>query len=406
MISPLVFVLQTLIALAVPYGLWRLLRLHGIVPWVVIQILVGVLLGPSFFGRIAPEAHAFLFSPPSVAAISGLATIAVLMFGFVTGLHFEPSVLHGRGRAFAGIALAGIATPFALGALAGFAIVRTNPEHLGLLGNTAAFAVAIGICTAVTALPVLALIIKEMRLLKEQLGQTAIALAALNDVALWIGLAGLMAALTAADEGAWAVARIAALSLLYVLAARHVVHPLLHRMLGEATKDSLGDGALIAVLLVGIASAAVSQAIGLHYVLGAFLGSLLIPAKLRAPILDKLEAGTIILLMPFFFVVTGTKVRFDYASGEVLLLFAAFTAAAVAGKLAGTSLPARLAGHSWREGLALSALLQSKGLLELVVASTLYDAGVIGRDVFSALVLMALFCTILAAPMARLFLRR
>jgi len=182
MTATLVFLIQALFIIALPFVVARFLRLRGVVPIVVVQIVGGIALGPSLFGRISPEFHRLLFDPATLTPLSGIASIAILFFGFITGLHLETATFHGRGRAFGLVAVASVAVPTVAGFLAGLWIVARFPEEIGPGINPAAFAAAIGIATGVTALPVLGAILHEMKLLGQRIGDLALGLAAVNDV--------------------------------------------------------------------------------------------------------------------------------------------------------------------------------------------------------------------------------
>src|SRR5215475_5301655 len=188
----LIFLLQAFVIVSVPLALSRLLRLSGVVPLVVIQILLGIALGPSLFGRVAPDAYAMLFNATTLAPLSGAASIAVLFFGFITGLHVDTDAIRGKGAAFTATAAASIIVPTSLGMLGGLLIGVRHPAVLGAHANLPAFAAAVGICLGVTALPVLGAILREMGLLGQRIADVALGLAAVNDAALWVRLGALM----------------------------------------------------------------------------------------------------------------------------------------------------------------------------------------------------------------------
>src|SRR5580765_1114139 len=190
--ADLIFIVQALVILVLPVAIWRVLRLGGAVPLVVVQILVGIALGPTLFGRLAPDTYHLFFNPATLTPLWGVASIAVLLFGFVTGLHLEPRAFLGRGRAFALVALASVAVPTAAGFFGGLWIAARQPAELGGSVNTMGFAIAIGICIGVTALPVLGAMLREMDLLGRRIGNYALGIAAVNDAALWLLLGGLM----------------------------------------------------------------------------------------------------------------------------------------------------------------------------------------------------------------------
>ena len=196
-----VFLAQGLVILVLPVALWRFLRLRQVVPLVCIQILVGIALGPSLLGRIAPGVQGLLFNPVALTPFSGIAAIAVLLFGYITGLHFEPAAHLGRGRGFALIATASVAVPTAAGFLGGLWIASDLPGEIGQGVTPFGFAAAIGICIGVTALPVLGAILGEMDLLGNRIGDIALGVAAVNDGALWLLLCGLMTVLSGNAAG-------------------------------------------------------------------------------------------------------------------------------------------------------------------------------------------------------------
>src|SRR5690242_2189704 len=187
-----IFILQALAIVALPVLVWRALRLRGAVPLVVVQILLGIALGPTLFGRLMPETYHLFFNPGTLTPLWGVASIAVLLFGFVTGLHLDPADFLGRGRAFAVVAGASVALPTAAGFLGGLWIAARQPAELGVGVGPVEFATAIGICIGVTALPVLGAILREMDLLGRRIGNYALGIAAVNDAALWLLLGGLM----------------------------------------------------------------------------------------------------------------------------------------------------------------------------------------------------------------------
>ena len=407
-ISPeLVFLTQALVILALPVALWRYLRLREAMPLVCIQILVGIGLGPSLFGRLAPELHGLLFDSATLTPLSGIATIAVLLFGYVIGLHFEPAALLGRGRGFAVIATSSVMVPTAAGFLGGLWIASILPGEVGPGVGAFAFAVAIGCCVGVTALPVLGAILGEMNLLGRRIGELALAVAAVNDATLWLLLSGLMTMLAGRSPGNPGLVVTLCGSLLYLAAMLFVMRPALARLTPRLMRQGrMSEQGLAAVCVIALGSAMVSQALGLHYIFGAFVAGTVMPRDLRQLLLDRLQLFTLAILMPFFFTITGLRASIDFGSFGFLVMTVTTTALAVLGKVGGTTVAARLAGESWRTAFALGALVQTKGLTELVLLTVLRDRGVISADAFSALTLMAVLTTLLATPLARLALGR
>jgi Kef-type K+ transport system membrane component KefB len=401
------FLVLALAVVVLPVAVLRFSGLKGLVPLVVVQILVGIALGPSVFGRLAPDLFQTFINPASLASLSGIASIAVLIFGLITGLHLGPDILRDNGRVFSAVAAARVMVPAALGCLAGFWILARHPGELPPGISPAEFAAAIGICIGTSALPVLGAILREMDLLGSRIGHLALGIAGINDVALWILLSVLLTA--RAGQMAGGPVGLATLLLvpLYLVIMWRVARPLLGRMVGARMRDgTAGERALAVVGAVTIASALATEAMGLHYIIGAFVTGAVMPENLRKPILDRLQVLTVALLMPFFFALTGLRTLVDLGSPAFLEVFFIATAVAVVGVVGATAVAARLAGASWPFALGLGALLQTKGLMEVIVLTILLDAGIISANVFAALILMAVASTALAMPLARLMLTR
>lgn len=387
-----------------PWLLWRVPAVRRVAPLAVVQILAGVALGPSLLGRLAPEWHAALFRPPVLAALDGLATIGVLLYVFVSGLHLNLGALRSEARGLSALALGSFALPFALGLGVGAWVVGGGavPDAIGPRGDAALVVAAVAVCVAVTALPVLAAILREMELIATRLGQRALALAAVNDALLWLVLAALLAlaAGSAAD-----VLLTAGLAVLWLGLLALVARPLLARL--AAGGGAEGERMLVAGVATAIASAACAEAIGLGYIIGGFAAGVAVPMRARAALIARLEGVTATVLLPFFFMATGLKALIEPGSAAFLALLAVATAATFVGKIAGVALPARLAGREpWPQALALGVLMQAKGLMEVVVLAVLHDAGLIGGTLFSGMVAMAILCTVVTAPLTRAALAR
>ena len=379
----------------VPWVCRRSAVVRRMVPLAVIQILGGVLLGPSGLGSIAPGVYAALFPAPVLAAINGLAVVGVLLFVFVSGLHLDGERLRDGMRRLAGPAVGSIGLPLILGLGSGFWIAWTVPSAIGPNGCVTTTAVAIAICVAVTALPVLAAILREMEMIGGRLGQTALALAAMNDAALWLMLAVLLALSRGSAGDAMLVL---GLSAVWLAAMLVVVRPALGWMAGRGAREGT---MLVAALSVAFASATVADSFGLGYLIGGFVAGAVMPTRSRKALLGRLEPLTATALLPFFFVATGLKALIAPGSLVFLGMFVLLSLATIIGKVLGTAVPARRGGETWPSALALGALMQTKGLMEVVVLAVLLDGGLIGRSVFSALVAMAMLCTVLTAPMVR-----
>jgi Kef-type K+ transport system membrane component KefB len=403
--SGFIFLLQVLTVVVLPLAVLHVSRLKGFVPLVVVQILVGIVLGPSLFGRIAPEYYQLLFNSQALSQLSGIASVAVLFFGLISGLHLDLRAFRGNGRAFTIVAAASVIVPTGLGFLAGLWIAQHRPEVLGERGTAVQFAAAFGICTGVTALPVLGAILHEMDLLGSRIGHLALGIAGFNDVALWILLGFLLTSVAGhGAEGLGAFLPIVVLPI-YVALMANLLTPLLRRvMLPRMKNGEIDENGLAVVCAVTIGSALITQSLGLHYILGAFVAGAIMPEETRKAILNKVQVMTLGLLMPFFFLLTGLRTLVELGSAVFLEVVLLATVVASVGKIGGTAMASKMVGESWPHALGLGGLLQTKGLMEVIVLTTLLDAAIISRGVFSALVLMAVVSTALAMPLARMML--
>jgi Kef-type K+ transport system membrane component KefB len=382
---------QFLLVVPLPFVLFIGFGSRRLVPLAVMQVLIGIALGPSLFGRLLPRMSAEIFRPDTLAPLAGLASVAVLLFSFVSGLHLDISRLRGRASALSVVAMSSLMAPITAGALCGLWIATWDTVAGS---HPLAFALAIGICTSVTAMPVLGAILREMKLLNEHVGQMAFSLAAVNDAVLWVALTILLATAGISGASAW---RLLVLPV-YLAGMLFVARPLLARAAaGMLVNGQLKDAGLAVIGGVAIGSALLAEVTGIEFILGAFLAGALMPPVLRKPVLDRLESVTMTLLMPFFFTLTGLKTFIDPASSTFLGVLLLTTLVAVASKLLGTALAARWTGESWSDSLALGSLMQTKGLMEVVVLTIFRSAGLISPEIFSALV-----CTTLTMPMTAL----
>jgi Kef-type K+ transport system membrane component KefB len=253
---------------------------------------------------------------------------------------------------------------------------------------------------------VLGAILREMDLLGRPIGDYALGIAAVNDAVLWLLLAGLMTVLAGGTHDSLGLLVSLIGTPLYLAVMVRYVRPYLRHLTPYLLNDGrMNERALAAVCGVALGSAVVTQVLGLHYIFGAFVAGALMPRELRQLTLDRLQLVTIGILMPFFFMITGLRTFIDLGSSGVLVIMLLTTGLSVVGKLGGTMLAARLTGESWPTAFSLGALVQTKGLVELVVLTVLLDRGVISTSAFSALTLMAVITTLLAMPLARLGLR-
>jgi len=406
--STLIFLIQALAIVVVPAAILRFSGLKGKVPLVIVQIAAGIMFGPSVLGRLAPEFYARFFNPASLAAISGVASIAVLLFGLITGLHLGPEVFSEKGRMFSRVAAASLIAPTLLGCLAGYWLLERHPAELLPGVHPGEFAMSVGLAVGMTALPVLGMILKEMDQLGSFLGRLALAVAGLNDVVLW-GVFGVLLAthsLHAGGDVRNAMGLFAPLCVpLYLALMVWVARPLLLRWVTARMRNgAIDERALAVVIAATIVSGVLTELMGLDYTIGAFVTGVVMPHSLRKPILDRLEVLTVMFLMPFFFFATGLRTSIDPGQPAFVEIFFVATVVAVTGVWSSAALAARANGASWTFAAALGALLQAKGMMEVLILTVLLNVGIISSSAFAALVLMGVFCTAIAMPLAQFIL--
>lgn len=366
-------------------------------PQVMGEMVAGILLGPSVLGWFAPNVSAQIFPPQSLPALNALSQTGLLVFMFLVGLELNPKHLRGRGHAALVTSHASIIAPFLLGALLA---LRLYPRYSDDGVPFAQFALFMGAAMSITAFPVLARILTERNLLSTRVGAVTIACAAIDDVTAWCILAGVIAFVrTSAGGGLLLTFGGSALYALFMIfVARRALRGLeaYYHNRGRLTRD-----AVALVLLLVLASAWVTEWIGIHALFGAFLVGAVMP-KDKGFVHDlttRLMDFTLVLLLPLFFAFTGLRTRIGLLDDPSLWGDCAIVSlVAVAGKLGGSSLAARLSGLSWREAGALGVLMNTRGLMELVILTIGLDLGVISPTVFVMMVIMALATTFMTTP--------
>jgi Kef-type K+ transport system membrane component KefB len=391
-----VFLAQALVIVGAPYLFWHYLGLRSYVPLVVIQILCGILLGPSGMGTLVPEFWHDMFTKTSMAALSGLACLAVVLFSFLSGLHLDFGDLQRSKSGLALLSMGGVVVSVVFGSLAGAVIAALYPAEVGPSASSWRYALAIGVCLAVTALPVLSAILRESRLIDSRIGRQALACAAITDALLQLMLVVLVLNL-GGRTGVLEILTMPILGMIYLMGLVFVVRPFLARQL--SSESSLSETGTALVVGTAIASALLTDLMGFHYVIGGFAAGVIMPMEFRRAILDRLETVILVALLPFFFTFTGLKTGISDGSSAFIGMFLLVFSIAVPAKLLGTALPARWLGETWSDALTLGAMMQSKGLMEVIFLTVLYDAGVLKTNSFMALLLMALVTTAMAKPL-------
>jgi len=366
-------------------------------PTVIGEILAGIMLGPSLLGLYFPDATTFIFPVESLGNLQFLSQIGLILFMFIIGMELDIGVLKQRAGAAVFISNSSIVVPFVLGAgLAYFLYESFAPPEAGFLP----FALFLGIAMSITAFPVLARIVQERGITRTPMGMTAITCAAINDMTAW-GILAVVVAIANATAVSGALLTIL-LSFLYVAVMLFLVRPLLNKVaLKYTVRETISKAIVAVVLSTMLISAYITEVIGIHALFGAFMAGVIIPDNVRFKqiMAEKIEDVSLVLLLPLFFVYTGLRTQIGLLNEPGLWLTGLLVVAvAVTGKFAGSALAARYTGQSWKDSLSIGALMNTRGLIELIALNIGYDIGVLSPEIFTILVLMALVTTFMTGP--------
>ena len=389
------FLLQLLVVLLVAKGAGAVLRRFG-QPAVIGEMAAGLMLGPLLLGAVFPQAQQWLFAPASLGALGLVSQLGVLMFLFVAGAELDLSALRGRRRLALLVSHAGIALPFLLGVgVAWMLYPQHGPAGVGFTG----FALFMGIAFSITAFPVLLRILADRGITDTPLGQIAIACAALGDATAWALLALIVAAVQASGTGA-TLAQLAGVALLAAVMFGLVRPWMARQRIAPGTEGRW----LIGLLWLALACALATEMLGIHALFGAFLAGVVVArnAALRELLETRVAPFAMALLLPLFFAMTGLRMRPDALRADDLGLCLVVIALAAAGKLLSTFVAARGSGMGRADAWRLGALMNTRGLMELIVLNLGYDLGLIGDRLFAALVIMALVTTAMTGPLLNL----
>ena len=397
-------ILQLAIILSVSSAVgWAFTR--GGQPAVLGEMMAGILLGPSLFGLVAHKAFLFVFAPASLDALRLFSQIGVCIFMFAVGMELDLSQLRHSAHRFLVIGHSSILIPYLLGVVLALALYN-NYAQAG--ASFTPFALVMGISMSITAFPVLVRILQDRKLFHSKLGQIATLCAAIGDVTAWCILAFVVAIAGAANV------RTAFLSLalvaVYVAGMIFVVKPVLGRLLGQSLlhESEPTKGVLAVVLGTVLLSALSTEIVGIHALFGAFLAGIVMPTGggFRKKLVLRVEHFSSVLLLPLFFAFIGLRTQIGLldSSWDWIICLVIIVVATV-GKLGGTSLVSRIMKLPWRDSLQLGALMNTRGLMELIVLNIGYDLGILSLRIFTMLVIMALVTTIMTGPLLTFFER-
>ena len=395
-----VLLVQLIVILAVARVLGTLAR-RLLQPAVSGEILAGILLGPSLLGLLWPQTQGFLFPSESLATLKLLSQIGVILFMFVLGMELDIKQLRHKAGAAVLVSHASIVVPFFLGVVAALFVYQ---EFAPASVSFTPFALFMGVAMSITAFPVLGRILEDRDMVGSPLGVIALACAAVDDITAWCMLALVVALVKAEGLSHALVTLIMALTFVGVMI--WAVRPQIARVARVDLTAPLHAKSLMAGVLVFVFGAALAtEIIGIHALFGAFVAGLVMPhsAQLRDFLRLRLETVTAVFLLPLFFAYTGLRTQIDLLNDVTSWLWClGLIVVAIVGKVGGSMLAARWAGMSWRDAAALGVLMNTRGLVELIVLNIGYDLGILSPRIFTMLVLMALITTFMTGPLLTL----
>ena len=366
-------------------------------PRVVGEMTAGIALGPSLLGRFFPGASAYVFPAASITALTVLSQLGLLLFMFVVGLEVDLKRILKQRAAVVLISNFSIALPLALGLGLATALY---PQFAGPRVGFSSFSLFMGTAMSVTAFPVLARILKERNLLGTGLGTMAISCAAIDDISAWL----LLAILTAMVRSAQSWHRLAVTLLLLVAFVAAMLGPIRRAAsFFESLYQKYGTGVelMSSMVLIMLAASWTTERLGVHALFGAFMAGLVMPRRegMIAELVERIESLSLALLLPLFFALTGLRSHIDLLTGRSMWGYTvAIVATAVLGKLTGAALTARATGMNWKDSLGLGVLMNTRGLIELVILNAGLELGILSPQLFTMMVIMALVTTFMTTP--------
>jgi Kef-type K+ transport system membrane component KefB len=385
-----IFLIAMGIIYTVPYLIWRLLRTDYYAPLVVVQIIAGILLGPGILGKAFPAYYAFVFRPAVIAPLNGIAWWAVMLFVCVAGIELDLKKVWQHRRESGVAATLALGVPLLFGCVSALGLLRL-PGWIGAQAHAWQFVLGVGMACAVTALPILILLMEKLAILREPLGQRILRYASLDDVAIW----GVLAAILMD----WArVGRQAGFLLAFGFLAW-----LFRKLMPRLRAADRWYAALVWLLLCGWAA----DWSGLHFMVGAFLSGAVMDADwFERADMDRFRHTVLLAFMPVFFLSTGLRTNWSLGGSAVLLAAAVLLVASVAGKLLGLRIAGLVLGWPRAEAAIIGWLLQTKALIMIIFVNVLLDKNLISNETFTALLLMALASTMLTVPIVAPRLRQ
>jgi Kef-type K+ transport system membrane component KefB len=390
---------QIIVVLVIAALFRRLFRaIHQ--PPVMGEMIAGIVLGPSVLGLIYPDAMTFLFPTSSLETLRLLSQIGVVLFMFTVGMELNVQHVREKGSAAVMISHASIIVPFLLGTTLSLFLYR----ELATPGTSfSAFALFIGVAMSITAFPVLARVLEDRNMTHTLLGSMALTCAAVDDVTAWCMLALVIAIVR--STGLTSSALTVGLTLVFAVTMILLVRPQLARVIKDPDSQQHRRRLIPIILAFVLGCALITETIGIHALFGAFIAGVVMPpsTEFRIFLKDKLEAFGSYALLPLFFAFTGLRTQISLLNDwQGWLMCAVIIMVAIAGKLGGSMFMSRWAGMSWTQSFSVGVLMNTRGLVELVVLNIGYDLGILSGRIFAMMVLMALVTTFMTGPLLSL----
>lgn len=381
-----IFLIAMCIVFTLPYLIWRLGNTDYFAPLVVVQIITGILLGPGILGHVFPEYYQFVFAPAVVQSLSGIAWWAVMLFVFIAGIELDLSQAWAHRKESSITAGLAMLMPLILGALAALILVNggLGEGWMGAKGHTWQFVMGVAMACAVTALPILILLMEKMNILRQPIGQRILRYASLDDIAIWGVLALILMDWERVGKQVFFFFAFALLSVW------------VRRLMQKLPESDRWFAALIWLIVCAFGA----DWSGLHYMVGAFLAGAVIESKwFNQSHMDLLRHHVLLVMMPVFFLSTGLRTNWSMGGATVFLAAGLLLIAAVVGKLAGVHMAGKILKWQPGEASLIGWLLQTKALIMIIFANILLDKQIITSETFTALLLMAVMSTMLTTPM-------
>ncbi len=378
-----IFLIAMLIIFTVPYLVWRLFKTDYWAPLVVVQIVGGILLGPGVLGAAFPEYYQFVFNPQVIQSLNGIAWWAVMIFVWIAGVELDLKKAWESKRESSITAGLALGTPLVFGCIAAAGLLAFSDGWMGEKAMTWQFLLGVGMACAVTALPILILLMEKMDILRQPIGQRILRYASLDDIAIWGVLAIILMDWARVERQVIFLVGFVGLSYLF------------RKLMLSISESDRWYASFIWLAFIGLAA----DWAGLHFMVGAFLaGAVMDRDWFNHQDMDKLRYFVVMIIMPVFFLSTGLRTDWSVGATAVFAVAAILLITQIAGKLTATHLAGKILKWEKGEASVIGWLLQTKALIEIIFATVLLDKGIITREMFTALLLMAIASTMLTVP--------